>query len=77
MRDWARKDIRYGNEQQYSNNVAMCVLFFLVAPSTSHVRQFVGGLLSVFMKEQVTGEWMEQNRKPKDIREDIIKGRAS
>jgi hypothetical protein len=31
----------YGNEQ-YSNNLARCVLDFIVAPSTNHVGHIVG-----------------------------------
>jgi hypothetical protein len=42
MHDWARKDIMYGNEHQNQNYVALCVIFGTIAPSTNHVRHFVG-----------------------------------
>jgi hypothetical protein len=32
----------HGIEQQYLNNEARCVLFFMVAPSTNHVDHMAG-----------------------------------
>jgi hypothetical protein len=57
-------------EQQYLNHVARC-FFFYSRPIDQPRWLYCGGSLGQFMKKQMTGERMEQDRKPNDIREDI------